>query len=160
MSENSNQRQSAPTGAQESEVKQEADRPLGGAACSFLSSPEWLWLENEWLGRIELVRASAIKSVGWCMDEPFRLRVEIGNGYFTLASDSALKLLGLLGLGGHVAVESWRETLREKAPAPSPDRSPQPSEPPYPDAETRMSELAQGRIHPPEDPLSNGWTLV
>ena len=34
MSENSlNQRRSAPTGAKELETKQEADRPLGGAAC-------------------------------------------------------------------------------------------------------------------------------
>ena len=158
--ENYPQRQSAPTGAQELETKQEADRPLGDAACSFLSSSEWLWLENEGLGRIELVRASAIKSVGWDMDEPFRLRVDLGNGYFTLASDSALRLLGLLGLGDHVAVESWRETLRETELDRGPSHLQQPAEPPCPDAGTRMSQLAQGRIHPPEDPLSNGWTLV
>ena len=137
-----NERQSAPAGAQDSASQEQADRPLGDAACSFLSSSEWLWLENEGLGRIELVRASAIKSVGWDMDEPFRLRVDLGNGYFTLASDSALRLLGLLGLGDHVAVESWRETLRETELDRGPSHLQQPAEPPCPDAGTRMSQLS------------------
>ena len=35
--ENSKQRQSAPTGAQDSEINLNADRPLGGAACSASS---------------------------------------------------------------------------------------------------------------------------
>ena len=48
-SSNSSERQSAPTGAQTSELKQEASRPLGVAACSDSSSPngvagvDFLW---------------------------------------------------------------------------------------------------------------------
>ena len=56
----SNQRQSAPTGAQEHETKQEADRPLGGAACCALEFLEKVvpmlddMMQKKGLGRVTL----------------------------------------------------------------------------------------------------------
>ena len=48
MSEINNERQSAPTGAQTSELEQEANRPLGVASCSESSFwvKMWRWLTN------------------------------------------------------------------------------------------------------------------
>lgn len=56
----SNQRQSAPTGAQEIETKQEADRPLGDAACCALEFLEKAapmldsMMQKNGLGRVTL----------------------------------------------------------------------------------------------------------
>ena len=61
MSGNNNERQSAPTGTQTSELEQEANRPLGVASCSESFSECWELDENriitrsdrypEWIGQ-------------------------------------------------------------------------------------------------------------
>lgn len=52
------ERQSAPTGAQNSAAEQEADRPLGGAACSFLfsSSKGDMILTDSFMAYVEDIR--------------------------------------------------------------------------------------------------------
>ena len=96
QSSNSSERQSAPTGAQTSELKQEASRPLGVASCS--DSSFWVFNPNKNVSHVSASVVLYAKAIRDSNSPPFAVIIEGIEGGGALAIMDAFTSVGVSAL--------------------------------------------------------------
>lgn len=139
----------------------EQKKSVGGVAAPRLVVPSsFIGLMCDELGEFKVISVASIDSIEWDVRKAEYVDLLTRNRKFTLTSTSASELFSLLGLEDHPVIEAFREMEGEGLLGPSLDHSQRHDRPPSRDTETRNSEQAPPRTHPPECPPFFLWRLV